>query len=86
MIRAAFVALLLSGCAATDQQILRVEVPVAVPCIPADKIPARPEYLSRRGDYPGDAQAAALIAADLERAIQYGTLWEAAAAGCVEHK
>ena len=84
MIRAVCVTLLLAGCATTEQQIVRVDVPVAVPCI--TQIPARPEYLSRRGDYPGDAQAAALIAADLERAIQYGTLWEAAAAGCVEHK
>lgn len=92
MIRTATIAaaaLLLAGCAGTQQaeaprqQIKTVEVRVKVkePCI--DAPPQRPQYQTGRGEYPGDKEAAAILAADFERAEQYGYQWEAAAAGCL---
>jgi hypothetical protein len=58
-----------------------VQVKVKEPCI--DKVPRRPAYQTGRGEYPGEAAAAQALAADFERAEQYGVQWEAAAAGCL---
>lgn len=63
-------------------EIVRVDVPVAVPCI--DKAPVRPTILVGQGPYPGDVQATQAIIRALEAFEQYGTDWEAAAAGCVK--
>lgn len=73
-----------AGCATTPaprQQVVEVKVKVKEPCI--DKAPKRPEYQTGKGAYPGDATAAAMLASDFEKAEQYGTQWEAAAAGCM---
>jgi hypothetical protein len=84
MMRAAVMAcvLALTGCAsAPEQKVVTVQVKVKEPCI--DKVPRRPVYQTGKGDYPGDAAAAQALAADFERAEQYGVQWEAAAAGCL---
>lgn len=74
----------LAGCAGqqtVEQQVITVQVPVAVPCV--DKVPARPVYRTGKGDWPGDKAAAVILADDFEKAEQYGHAWEAAAAGCL---
>lgn len=73
----------LAGCAGRlepEQKVVEVKVPVAVPCI--EKYPARPVYGFGKGEWPGDKAAAMILADDFEKAEQYGTDWEAAAAGC----
>lgn len=74
----------LAGCAHNQpkQDIQRIEVPVKVPCI--ERAPAKPVYRTGVGPYPGEKQAALILADDFERAEQYGAAWEAAAAGCVK--
>lgn len=76
---------LVAGCGATQPakpDIVRVEVPVKVPCIDQDKIPQKPARRYGVGDWPGQVEAVKVLIADLEAAEQYGTDWEAAAAGC----
>lgn len=79
--------LLLSACASTKPEIQirevvnTVKVPVKVPCI--DKAPERPQYRFGVGERPSDKEMAAILAEDFEKAEQYGTAWEAAAAGCL---
>lgn len=74
-------ALFMAGCATTPEpQIVKVEV--IKPCI--KEAPKRPTYRTGKGAYPGEKSAAAILAADFERAEQYGHDWEAAAAGCLE--
>lgn len=84
LVAALAVALLAAGCtttAAPTQKVVTVQVKVKEPCI--DKAPKRPVYQTGKGDYPGEAAAASILAADFERAEQYGVQWEAAAAGCL---
>lgn len=86
MMRAAVVlaAAMLAGCATKPpaaREVVEVKVKVKEPCI--DKAPKRPQYQTGKGAYPGDAAAAAMLAADFEKAEQYGAQWEAAAAGCL---
>jgi hypothetical protein len=76
--------LVLAGCSTVpEKEIVRVEVKVRIPCI--NKAPIRPTYKTGKGDYPGEKMAALILADDLEKAEQYGTNWEAAAAGCIKH-
>lgn len=78
-------AVFLSGCALLQPKpadVQRVEIPVKVPCI--ERAPAKPVYRTGVGPYPGEKQAALILADDFERAEQYGAAWEAAAAGCVK--
>ena len=81
---AAVAAMALAGCVTPGQpktEVVTVQVKVKEPCV--EKAPARPKYQTGKGDYPGDAAAAQILAADFERAEQYGADWEAAAAGCL---
>ena len=74
----------LAGCAGpqqVEQQVITVQVPVAVPCV--EKVPARPVYRTGKGEWPTGAAAARILADDFEKAEQYGHAWEAAAAGCL---
>lgn len=81
MKRAAMVLMVaLAGCA-TPQEPQTVKVEVIKPCI--KEAPKRPAYQTGKGAYPGEKAAAAILAADFEKAEQYGTAWEAAAAGCI---
>jgi hypothetical protein len=68
---------LLAGCA---PKIVRVEVPVIVPCLGAD--PEEPTYLYGVGDYPGDGEAARAALRDLNAAKGYADQLKAQAAGC----
>lgn len=70
----------LAGCT-TPQEPQTVKVEVVKPCI--KEAPKRPAYQTGKGAYPGEKAAAAILAADFEKAEQYGTAWEAAAAGCI---
>lgn len=82
---AVVLALLLGGCAhRIEQKVVTVHVPTPVPCIAAEDVPVKPEYRTGRGEYPGEKEAAQMLAADFEAAEQYGIAWEAAAAGCIE--
>lgn len=84
LIAAGAAALLAAGCATTgepQQKVVTVQVKVKEPCI--EKAPKRPAYQTGKGEYPGDTAAAQALAADFERAEQYGVQWEAAAAGCM---
>lgn len=74
-------ALALAGCA-TQQEPQTIKVEVIKPCI--KEAPKRPAYKTGKGAYPGEKEAAAILAADFEKAEQYGTAWEAAAAGCIQ--
>lgn len=77
-------ALALAGCQTTPPpkpEIVTVEVKVKEPCI--SRAPERPEYQTGKGPYPGDKDAAAILAADFEKADQYATQWETAAIGCL---
>lgn len=79
-------AALVSGCGATQPakpEIIRVEVPVPVPCIDESKIPQKPERQYGVGGWPGQVEAVRVLIADLEASEQYGIDWEAAAAGCI---
>lgn len=77
---AVILVLALAGCA-TPQEPQTVKVEVIKPCI--KEAPKRPAYQTGKGAYPGEKAAAAILAADFEKAEQYGTAWEAAAAGCI---
>lgn len=76
----------LSGCGGKPVApvVTTIQVPVVKPCIAREKAPKRPAYETGKGKYPGDKAAAAILAKDFEKAEQYGTAWEAAAAGCIE--
>lgn len=77
-------AVILAGCA-TDpvtQEIVTVRVLVREPCI--QSAPTQPEYFTGKGEYPGEKDAAHILANDFEKAEQYGRNWEAAAAGCIQ--
>lgn len=76
--------LLLAGCFGREvkTEVVEVKVPVSVPCI--DKVPVRPAYRTGPGEWPGGKSAALIVVSDLEAAKQYGTAWEAAAAGCIK--
>lgn len=81
VIVAALVMLALAGCATrTVVETVTVKVPVAVMCL--KEAPGKPVYGTGKGVYPGDKEAAAILASDFEKAEQYGRAWEAAAAGC----
>lgn len=72
----------LAGCAtAPEERVTTVQVKIKEACI--SKPPVRPSYKTGKGSYPGDKAAASMLAADFERAEQYGSDWEAAAAGCL---
>lgn len=77
-------AVLLAGCGInpTKPEIQYVEVPVKVPCI--ERVPEKPVYRTGVGEYPGEKEAALILADDFEKAERYGVEWEAAAAGCVK--
>lgn len=76
-------ALLLGGCFGREvkTEVVEVRVPVSVPCL--GDAPARPAYRFQAAEWPGEKEAALLLINDLEAAKQYGTAWEAAAAGCL---
>lgn len=81
----ALAVLLLGGCASTPdepQKVTMVFTKVKEPCI--TKAPTRPTYKFGKGARPkSDTAMAQILAEDFEAAEQYGTDWEAAAAGCV---
>lgn len=79
----AALAIFLAGCAHSQPkpEIQYVEVSVKVPCI--DKAPTKPVYRTGVGPYPGEKEAALILADDFEKAEQYGEAWSAAAAGCL---
>lgn len=70
-------AAVLTGCATKERV---VNVPVLVPCLGA--APTVPVYRFGSGAYPGDTQAAKLLAADLLMAKQYSVELRAQMAGC----
>lgn len=75
------VMLTLAGCGTrTVTETITVQVPVPVPCI--DKPLVEPDYQTGRGEYPGDREAARILADDFEKAEQHGRDWAAAATGC----
>lgn len=71
-------ALLMAGC---SPKIVRVEVPVSVPCLGPD--PAAPAYRFGAGDYPGEREASRMILSDLNAAKTYAGELKAQMAGCV---
>jgi hypothetical protein len=74
-------ALMLTGC---QPKIVRVEVPVSVPCLgPA---PAVPQYRFGAGDYPGEREASKALLSDLNAAKQYAGDLKAQMAGCIMAK
>lgn len=58
------------------------EVLVPQKCIKAEDIPARPEYQTRVGPYPGGAAAAKILARDFKAAKAYGRSMEVLLVGC----
>lgn len=76
------VSLMLTACSVTqpEREVTTVRIPVPVPCI--SEPPSRPVYATGKGEYPGQREAALAVAADYEKAEQYGRSWEAAASGC----
>jgi hypothetical protein len=70
-------AALLAGCASGPQV---VNVPVSMPCLGPS--PASPDYRYGVGEYPGNVQAAKLMAVDLVAAKQYSVDLKAQMAGC----
>lgn len=79
-------AALLAGCMATtrqpEPQVVEVFKVVRAPCV--EKAPDKPVYLYGKGPMPDEKTRGAIMIKDLEAAQQYGTEWEAAAAGCVK--
>lgn len=80
------VAALLTGCGATapavKTDVVQVDKIVREPCI--EKAPEKPVYrVGRDAALDARGKAEALIR-DFEAAEQYGTDWEAAAAGCIK--
>jgi len=79
-------AALLAGCSATAPvvapSVVEVYKTVREPCI--EKAPTKPTYRYGAGEMPGEKERAAVLIADFEAAEQYGTAWEAAAAGCIK--
>lgn len=75
--------LALIGCDSMPAKIEYREVKVIVkePCL--KERPAPPVYVVGTTPYPGDVEAANMLASDLEAAKKYGRDWEAAAVGCV---
>lgn len=80
MIKAAVIviACLLTGCSMLPTR--TVQVPVIVPCL-GDPVSA-PEYKAGIGEYPGDAEAVKLYAADLVKAKGYSDQLKARMSGC----
>ncbi|QSL90457.1 hypothetical protein [Pseudomonas atacamensis] len=58
------------------------EVLVPQKCIKPEEIPAKPEYLTRVGPYPGGAAAAKILARDFKAAKAYGRSMEVLLVGC----
>lgn len=81
-------ALFLAGCETVPErqpiEVVTAKTAVKVPCIDKDKVPVRPVLRTGSGEYPGGVLAANDITHDLEAFEQYGTEWEAAAAGCIK--
>lgn len=78
-------AALLAGCQTSPPAEIKtviVEKLVPVPCI--EKAPDRPVYKTGKGPEPSDIEKGAILIGDFEAAEQYGTDWEAAAAGCIK--
>lgn len=71
-------ALLLAGC---QSRVVRVEVPVTVPCLGPD--PAAPAYRFGAGEYPGEKEASRALLADLNSAKRYAGELRTQMAGCV---
>lgn len=71
-----------SGFSSQRQQVTTADIAIAVPCI--DAAPTKPEYKTGKGAYPGEKQAAVILADDFEKADQYGLAWEVASIGCVK--
>ena len=82
---AVLAAIFMAGCASTPDEppkATMVFTKVKEPCI--SKTPKKPVYRFGKGVRPkSDAAMAQVLAEDFEAAEQYGTEWEAAAAGCV---
>lgn len=81
--RTVILLLLLTGCATQavpEPKVTTVYVQIPLPCI--ERAPDRPALRYGQGAYPGDKEAAAILADDFERVERYGQQWEAAAAGC----
>jgi hypothetical protein len=74
------IAIVLLALPACDPRIVRVEVPVTVPCLgPA---PAVPVYKFGAGEFPGEKEASKAVLSDLNAAKQYGTDLKTQMAGC----
>jgi len=84
MVRAALIVLLLAGCATRLPATVEVQVPVAVPCVQADEIPARPAFLADRDLYAlGDYDLVLSLAKDRRQRQVYEALLEGVLSACV---
>lgn len=87
MIRAAclLLCLALAGCASAPRvEVQRVEVPIAVPCVPVAKVPIRPDdrFGKTAASTPMDEQVRALLV-DREASRLYGDRLRALVDACV---
>lgn len=73
-------AVLLAGCAST-RAVQEAKVPNYVPCVVS--VPQRPTCAYGQGPYPGDAQAAKLLALCKEAYVSYASELEVALSGCL---
>ncbi len=81
----ALAAVLLAACTATTPpkpDVVEVFRAVREPCI--EHVPTRPAYQFGKGPMPDERTRSQLLIQDFEAAEQYGTAWEAAAAGCIK--
>lgn len=84
--RIIIIMLLLVGCSTVEPKkevkVVTAQVPVKVACI--DRAPVRPTLRVGARAFPGEVIATQDLIIDLEAFEQYGTDWEAAAAGCIK--
>jgi len=84
MVRAALIVLLLTGCATRLPPAVEVKVPVPVPCVQADEVPARPTFLTDPQLHAmPDYNLVLALAADRRKRQIYEALLEATLTACV---
>lgn len=83
--RVIILAALLTGCAAPQVKVERVEVPVREPCV-KHPLPQRPvkEFGATVGTYPGDVEAVKKQGKEKGAWEKYANGLEAAFAGCLD--